>query len=377
MSEYQYIGFRAIDRPVSKANLAYMRQQSSRAEVTPWSFDNEYHYGDFHGDAIEMLRRGYDLHLHYANFGIRKLLIRFPHGPPDKSAAKPYFVKDSLRFMKDKQGQGGILSIDPFHEPGDLEDLWDVGPLLDRLIPLRGEIQDGDLRPLYLANLAVACDGEHDPAETKEGPVPAGLAELSDAQQALAELFGLDNTLIAAAAQDSPALPSRDDPQGAPAEWLRGQAQPKKDGWLAQLLSDPDANVRSELVAEFRKSRKAPLWPSIRRDRTIAELEALADEIGQEAQRRAAEKAARARTKRLADMAADPSGCLRETEQLVKQRGRDAYGQISKLLAELREALAGSDRSGLAQQQAQKLKNQNPTLRLLISELRREGLLAK
>ena len=59
-----------------------MRQQSSRAEITPWSFDNEYHFGDFRGDALTMLRRGYDMHLHYANFGIRKLLIRLPHNLP-------------------------------------------------------------------------------------------------------------------------------------------------------------------------------------------------------------------------------------------------------------------------------------------------------
>ena len=78
MSEHQYIAFRAIDCPVSKEDLEYMRQQSSRAEITPWSFDNEYHYGDFRGNAVEMLHRGYDLHLHYANYGIRKLLIRFP-----------------------------------------------------------------------------------------------------------------------------------------------------------------------------------------------------------------------------------------------------------------------------------------------------------
>ena len=80
MSEHQIVIFRAIDRPVSDENLEYMKEQSSRADITPWSFENEYHYGDFRGDALEMLRRGYDLHLHYANFGIRKvadpLLIR-------------------------------------------------------------------------------------------------------------------------------------------------------------------------------------------------------------------------------------------------------------------------------------------------------------
>src|SRR5438876_1799767 len=100
MSEYQYVAFRAIDSPVTEKNLEYMRRQSSRAEITPWSFDNEYQYGDFGGNAVEMLRRGYDLHLHYANFGIRKLLIRLSQGLPDFQAAKPYLGEDSLQFLK-------------------------------------------------------------------------------------------------------------------------------------------------------------------------------------------------------------------------------------------------------------------------------------
>jgi hypothetical protein len=58
MSEYQYVAFRAINAPVSKKDLAYMRRQSTRAEITPWSFANEYQFGDFHGNAIEMMRRG-------------------------------------------------------------------------------------------------------------------------------------------------------------------------------------------------------------------------------------------------------------------------------------------------------------------------------
>lgn len=143
MSEYQYVAFRAIDGPVSEKNLAYMRRQSSRAEITPWSFDNEYHFGDFHGDALEMLRRGYDLHLHYANFGIRTLMIRLPSGLPDPEAARPYLDEEGLRFVTDKRGPGGILCIEPYHEPGDLDELWDIDELLDRLAPLRAEILDG------------------------------------------------------------------------------------------------------------------------------------------------------------------------------------------------------------------------------------------
>src|SRR5262249_39950909 len=155
MSEYQYIAFRAIDGAVSEKNLKYMRQQSSRAEITGWAFDNEYHYGDFHGNTEEMLRRGYDFHLHYANFGVRKLMIRLPNGLPDAEAAEPYFDEESLYFSEDKKGSGGILCIEPYYESGELDELWNVADFADRLLSLRGEILDGDLRPLYLAYLVV------------------------------------------------------------------------------------------------------------------------------------------------------------------------------------------------------------------------------
>ena len=377
MSEYQYVAFRSIDRPVDEKNLEYMQRQSSRAEITAWSFDNEYHFGDFRGNAEEMLRRGYDIHLHYANFGVRKLLIRLPYGLPDATAMKPYFAKDSLRFLTDKRGPGGILAIEPCHEPGDQDELWDVGEYLDRLAPLRAEILDGDLRPLYLANLALACDGEHDPEETREAPVPGGLGTLSDAQQALAELYGLRVELIAAAAQASLPIPTRDDPAAHYLKWLGGQPEKTKNAWLAETMTDPAAAVRAKLLAKYRADRGAPIWPTARPNRSIAQLQAAADEIVSEARRKAAASAARKRAKRLADMAADPAATLRETEKLVAERTMHAYRQVGQALAELREALAASGRAELAEKQAQKLKAANPTLRSLFGELRRNGFLPK
>ena len=76
-------------------------------------------------------------------------------------------------------------------------------------------------------------------------------------------------------------------------------------------------------------------------------------------------------------MAADPTPTLRETVRLVKLRSRDSYVAIATLLKELREALAGTKQAGLAEQQARKLKKENPTLKLLTSELRRAGFVAK
>jgi hypothetical protein len=58
MSEYQFIHFLAVDRSLNDEQLKYMRRQSSRAEITPREFTNEYHFGDFRGNAMEMLRRG-------------------------------------------------------------------------------------------------------------------------------------------------------------------------------------------------------------------------------------------------------------------------------------------------------------------------------
>ena len=122
MSAYQYVAFRAIDRPLTDRELVYAQKQSSRAEVTRWYFENEYHYGDFRGDANGLLRHGFDVHLHYANFGLRRIAIRFPNGIPfPKSVWSKYLRRDSLVWRKDSKGKGGILIVDPFHEPGRLK----------------------------------------------------------------------------------------------------------------------------------------------------------------------------------------------------------------------------------------------------------------
>ena len=231
MSEYQIVAFRAIDGPVSKANLEYMERQSSRAEITPWSFENEYNYGSFRGNAEEMLRRGYDLHLHYANYGTRGMLIRLPSGLPNAKAAAPYLDGESLRFEKDKKGPGGILRIEPYLEPDDLDDLWEIDELVERLLPLRAEIIAGDLRPLYIAHLAATYDSyqdDDDDEKPTEGPVPAGLNKLTDAQLALAELYGVGESLLAAAARGCPPLP----PQGDSLEQAAAPPAPgKTNGW--------------------------------------------------------------------------------------------------------------------------------------------------
>ncbi len=125
----------------------------------------------------------------------------------------------------------GRFGSNPHLNPETRRILWDVDEMIDRLSPARTELLEGDLRPLYLAHLAIMCDSEHDPEEAREAPVPAGLNQLSDAQQALIHYFDLDENLIAAAATESPALASRDNPAAAVEEWLmRNLTQPRLNG---------------------------------------------------------------------------------------------------------------------------------------------------
>ncbi len=376
MSEYQYIAFRAVDAAVAADDLDFMRRQSSRARITPWSFDNEYTFGDFHGNAMEMLRRGYDFHVHYADFGIRKIALRLPQGLPDPRAAAPYLAKGTLGYQKDGHGPGAILSIQPYLEPGASDDPDDLNALIEALVPLRGEVLGGDLRPLYLGHLAVSCDGEHDPEETVEAPVPAGLNQLTAAQRVLAEFYGLDEALLEAAAQASPALAPRDGGVGL-VPWLAQQPAAAKDEWLARLLQESTPSLRREVLARYTKDSGQAAWPSTNARRTITQLQTAAETIRTRQRRAQAAEAAQRQAALRAGMVADPRPHLAEVDRLAAQRSTYSYDKAVQLLAELREALAGTPQADLAARHAEALHARYPTRHFLTSALRRGGFIAR
>ena len=53
MSEYQYYEFAAIDRPLTRAEMAELRAVSSRADITPSGFTNHYEWGDLKADPAD------------------------------------------------------------------------------------------------------------------------------------------------------------------------------------------------------------------------------------------------------------------------------------------------------------------------------------
>jgi hypothetical protein len=171
MSEYQYYEFRAVDRPLDAADRAALRALSSRARITATRFTNHYDWGDFKGDPNALMERCFDLHLYYANWGTRRLMLRVPTRlVPAASIEALAGEVESFRVWT----SGDNLVIDIIREEMEwhFDDEDDDADLLGELAPLRDDLMSGDLRLLYLVWLmAVETDDVEDDA-------PAPLASL-------------------------------------------------------------------------------------------------------------------------------------------------------------------------------------------------------
>ena len=60
MSEYQYYEFAAVDKPLNEKDMRALRNLSSRAQITPTSFVNEYNWGDFKGKPLSLVEKYFE-----------------------------------------------------------------------------------------------------------------------------------------------------------------------------------------------------------------------------------------------------------------------------------------------------------------------------
>src|SRR5438105_487371 len=108
MSEYQYYEFLALDRRLGEKEMKEIRAISSRAEITPTSFVNEYNYGDFKGDEYEFLKRYFDTHVYVANWGTHRFMLRAPKALLAAEEVKPYCGKHEFSVRE----AGELLILD-------------------------------------------------------------------------------------------------------------------------------------------------------------------------------------------------------------------------------------------------------------------------
>jgi len=235
MSEYQYYEFAAIDRPLTRAEMAQLRAVSTRADITPSSFTNHYEWGGLKADPADWMRRYFDAFVYTANWCSCRLALRVPLATFRKAELKPFAARHTLAVEAADEHWVIDWSLDE-SEDYDRFAMEDGSGWMRRLVPLRDELLRGDLRPLYLGWLAAAGKFGDDALEPV---VPLGLSALSPPQQALVEFIEVDPDMLEAAAAAC----------SAPASETDSTQAARVDAWLGEWSRDEMASVL-KLIAQ-------------------------------------------------------------------------------------------------------------------------------
>ncbi|NRQ30918.1 hypothetical protein HII36_03575 [Nonomuraea sp. NN258] len=388
MSEYQYYEFLALDRPLTDQQQAEVRALSTRAHITATSFTNEYHWGDFRGDPSRLVERYYDAHLHLANWGTHRIMLRLPKTVLDLKQAERYCVGEQVSAWT----SGGHLVLDFTSEAE--EESWedDVERSLSAIVGIRAELAAGDLRPLYLAWLSAYGAWERDEdafdyeeEDVLEPPVPPGLGSLSAPQRALADFLRLDDDLFAAAAEASPPAQPVQHDQQALAAWIGALPAKRKDALLLRVIEEDGVKVRREMLREF---GGVSTGQEVETGRTVAELlDAAATRRHvreqQEAARHADEQARReqerrqARELRLNRLAQDLDAAWDVVEASIGTKKPREYDLAVEVLRDLSALAIRDEHTGAFTQRLAHLRERHQGKPSLIKRLNDAGLTAE
>ena len=347
MSEYQYYEFQAVDRCLTEEEISELRRFSSRADITPYTFINEYSWGSFKGDEDLWMEKYFDGFLYYANWGTHILKLRLPSALLDFNTVQSYCNEDqfSVRQAQDKL----ILDFVSQNEDGGE---WEEDLRLAPFLSLRTDLIRGDRRCLYLGWLSSLQSDEYDEEEF-EPPVPPGLKNLNPALIQLADFLRIDFDLINAAAQTSPSsedmTPSAQDLQ----KWICSLSQHEKDSVLKEILEgslNGDQTIALQQICRFSKAWQSSLEGKNEKPkkRTVGQLLRESENVRQtriqlEAKKAAAELAERqrlqriAREKRLNEIMGREEKIWSQIEALASEKKAKSYDQAIDLLVDLRD----------------------------------------
>jgi len=350
MSEYQYYEFQAVDRSLTQEEMSELRSFSTRAEITPYRFTNEYSWGSFKGDEDHWMEKYFDGFLYYANWGTHILKLRLPSALLDLETVQMYCHGDyfSARLNSDK------IVLDFLSESEDYEE-WEDGLQLFSFLPLRVDLSRGDLRCLYLGWLSdLQYDGYDE--EQLEPPVPPGLQNLSPALIQLAQFLRINSDLIQAAAIASSSLKDATPQPKDLRIWLSTLSPSEKNDMLAEIL---EGGIKGDQTAALlQTNRFMQTWHSLkeeqtrkRKQRTVGQLLKEAEVVRQsrlqvEVEAAAAALAERkrlhriARERRLNEIMGRESILWDQVESLASEKTAKSYDKAIELLVDLRDLAA-------------------------------------
>jgi hypothetical protein len=174
MSEYQYYEWQTLDRPLTPEEQAAVNELSSHIDVTSSRAVVTYSWGDFKHDPIQVLAHYFDAFLYLANWGSKRLALRFPKNLLDARQIEPYLGEYCIEL----QPVGDVLILDISLDEEEGTDWIEGEGWLSSLSRLRDDILEGDYRALYLAWLR-AAELQNADDDEPEPPVPPGLGDPS------------------------------------------------------------------------------------------------------------------------------------------------------------------------------------------------------
>ena len=343
MSEYQYYDFRAIDRALTRAEIAELRSISTRAAITSTSFTNHYEWGDLKADPLKLLEKYFDAFLYIANWGTREFYLRLPQELVDYRVFRTMLPGEAAQVRR-----AGDWVIAAFENQFEDDDWGDGTGWMGSLMSLRSELLRGDLRCLYLGWLLSAQNEEF--AEDKLEPaVPAGLGELSAPLRSLIEFLGIDEDLVEVAASASAPLNASPDREEL-ATWIQSLPEKEKNNLLVAAVSGTGERWKHGLLRRFeqQKAQRALPEPDGIRGRTAGDLLTLAHARAEERERLLEAKRAAEAARRKAEDEANRARYLDQLEKReeatwnqitahIQKRQPNEYDKAITLLVDLRD----------------------------------------
>ena len=380
MSEYQYYEFQAIDKPLEEKGIQALRNLSSRAQITPTSFVNEYNWGDFKGKPLTLMEKYFDAFLYVANWGTHWFMLRVPLRLINFDLAKKYCFGENTTAYK----KGENLIFEFISETDDYE--WEEGEgQLSSLISLRSDIISGDYRCLYLAWLYCAQIGNFENDEF-EPPVPPNLGDLNAPLKSFVDFMRIDTDLIAVAAKNSASKDRLAEYQNELRAWIGNLPEKEKDEILFRMVKDHDPHLGSELMQRFqRKLSIEDNYEMGEKLRTVEDLMTKAEAYTTERKRRIAEKKAEeqarkkrqeaiAREKYLNDLTKREDKVWKKVDDLIETKRQPDYDEAVKLLVDLSDLSKKINKETIFKEKLRSIYEKHSRKPSLIRRLKNAGL---
>lgn len=343
MSEYQYYEFCTVDRILTAKEQAEIKKLSSRVQLTSTQATFVYNYGDFRGDPEKVITDYFDIMFYVASWSTWRLMFRFPKEIADPKWFQPYELPDSITISTTPKYT--VLDVEISDEEGLRP--WTTGEgWLSRLLPLRDDLLQGDLRLLYLAWLRVAPNlaGYVLADDPVEPAIPPNLGQLSEPLKAFIEWVGLDADWVTVAAQAS--VHQRSKTEQPLENWLPALSEAEKQEFLLKLLRR-ESQVDLQLITRLQElagvERSQP--ESTPGYRQLSDLGTAAQQLRTQRQRKEQDAVRKKRIRGLEALAPKEAQIWKKVTELIDRKQPKYYDEATALLKDLRDLAKHQGRS--------------------------------